>query len=60
MNAVARFYPRKCLSNPTSQKVFAGVRGRVIDALAAQPSSISLSDAMKQVERFRVARKMKS
>ena len=32
---------------------FAGVRGRVKAAVAAQPPSVSLSDALAQVRKFR-------
>ena len=60
MTTVARYYNPKCLPNPKSRNLFASVRGRVQIALAGQTSSISLSDAMKQVNRFRAARQMKS
>ena len=60
MSEAARYYNPKCLPSPQSRNLFASVRGHVQHALAGQPSSISLSDAMQQVRRFRVARQTKS
>ena len=60
MPAVSNHYHPKCLPNPKSQSLFAGVRGRVKAAVEALPSSITFSDAMKQAARFRAVRKMKS
>ena len=60
MSAATSHYHPKCLPNPKSQNLFAGVRGRVRAAVEALPSSTTFSDAMKQVARFRAARKTKS
>ena len=60
MSAATSHYHPKCLPNPKSQHLFAGVRGHVKIAVEALPSSTTYSDAMKQVARFRAARKMKS
>ncbi len=60
MSAATSHYHPKCLPNPKSQSLFAGVRGRVRTAVEALPSSITFSDAMKQAARFRAVRKMKS
>jgi hypothetical protein len=60
MSAATRYYHPKCLPNPKSQNLFAGVRGRVRIAVEALPSSITFSDAMKQVAKFRAIRKMQS
>ena len=57
--ATSHYHP-KCLPNPKSQNLFAGVRGRVRTAVEALPSSITFSDAMKQAARFRAIRKTKS
>jgi hypothetical protein len=38
-------------------KGFAGVRGRVKRALQAQPPSVTLADAMKQIALFEASRK---
>ena len=59
MSAATSHYHPKCLPNPQSQNLFAGVRGRVRTAVEALPSSNTFSDAMKQVSRFRAARKAK-
>ena len=37
---------------PGTIRAFAGVRGRVKAAVAAQPRSVSLSDALSQTRRF--------
>jgi hypothetical protein len=39
------------LLKPRTLSEFAGVRGRVKAVVAAQPQSVSLSDAMKQVRK---------
>ena len=38
---------------PRTRRAFAGVRGRVKAAVATQPPSISLSDALAQVRKIR-------
>ena len=38
---------------PRVRRSFAGVRGRVKAAVAAQPPSVSLSDAVAQTRKFR-------
>jgi hypothetical protein len=57
---VARYLSPQCVLTPQFEKLFAGVRGHVRNALVGQPSSISLSDAMTQVNRFRQVRQTKS
>lgn len=53
---VETYYRGKCVTKDKGQSVFAGARGHVKNALAGQPRSTTLSDAIKQVERFRTAR----
>jgi len=37
---------------PRIVKAFAGVRGRVQAAVAAQPSSVSFAEALAQIQKF--------
>lgn len=43
---------KEIVLSPGTLRSFAGVRGRVKAAVAAQPHSISLSNAMAQVRKF--------
>jgi len=40
---------------PGTIRAFAGVRGRVKAAVAAQPRSVSLSDALAQARKFQMS-----
>ena len=54
-----KHYDLQRLSSTHNLALFAEVRSRVKAAVAALPSSITLSDAMKQMERFRAAYRRK-
>lgn len=41
--------------SPAMKRAFAGVRGRVKAAVAAQPPSVSFSEALAQVQKFQVS-----
>ena len=58
MNQMPKGNPKLHLTvtlNPRIRKSFAGVRGRVKAAVAAQPRSVTWSEALEQIQKFQKA-----